>query len=92
MPDPARRELTEHIDGVARFYWQQNAGDRLLQPLRRLVLRGGAPSDEVVAALASRSGIDAKRVRWALTEPVGNDSGSFLTATRILFDLSKLNG
>ena len=90
-PDPARRELTEHLDGVARFYWQQGEGSRLLQPLRDAVLRGSAPTQQYIAALAERSGISEERIRWALTNSPGKDSRSFLAAARILHDLSKRN-
>jgi hypothetical protein len=92
VPDPARRELVEHIDGVARFYWQQGQGVRLLEPLRRAVLRGAAPTEERIMTLAERSGISRDRIKRALVEPPGKDSGSFLAAAKTLFDLNKLNG
>ena len=95
-PDPARRELTEHLDGVGRFYWQQHADGRLLEPLRRAVLRGRAPTAERIAALARRSDISEQRVRQALIgipeTGAKKDSGGFLAVARTLYDLSKLNG
>ncbi len=89
--NPARRELMEHVDGVARFYWQQGDSDRLLAPLRRLVLRGVQPTHALVAELAQRSGHSPQRVRRALTEALGKDSGGFVKAVRTLYDLHKLN-
>ena len=91
VPDPARRELMEHVDGVARFYWQHGDSDRLLSPLRKLVLRGARPTDDVVADLAERSGHSPERVRWALSESLGRDGGGFVKAVRTLYDLHKLN-
>ncbi len=90
-PDPARRELTEHLDGIGRFYWQQRAGDRLLAPIRRLVLRGALPTDVLIADLAKRSGHHPERVRRALTESLDRDSGGFVQVVRTLYDLNKLN-
>ena len=81
----------EHVDGVARFYWQQGRGNRLLTPLRRLVLRGAQPTDDLIADLAQRCGHSEERVRWALTESPGWDSGGFVKAVRTLYDLHKLN-
>jgi len=91
QPDPARRELMEHIDGVARFYWQQGDSDRLLAPLRRQVLRGANPTAAHVADLAQRSRHSEARIRWALTGAPGKDSGGFVAAVRTLYDLLKLN-
>ncbi|MCZ6709003.1 MAG: DUF4350 domain-containing protein [Gammaproteobacteria bacterium] len=91
QPDTARRELTEYLDGVARFYWQQGDSDRLLMPLRRLVLRGVPPTPGLVADLARRSGHSAERVRRALAEDIGGDSSGFVMAMRTLHDLNNLN-
>lgn len=91
QPDTARRELMEHIDGVARFYWQQGDSGRLLAALRRGVLRGAEPGAALVADLAERSGHSEERIRWALSAAPGRDSGNFLKAVRTLYDLHKLN-
>lgn len=85
--DAARRELVEHIDGVSRFYWQQNAGESLISGLRTAVLRGARPSERLVRELASRSGYSAERIRRALTGEPSKDPGSFLRTVRVLHDL-----
>lgn len=85
--EAARRELVEHIDGVARFYWQQDASEGLIAAMRTAVLRGVRPSDRVVRELASRSDHSEERVRRALSGKTGRDPGSFLRTVRVLHDL-----
>jgi hypothetical protein len=44
----------------------------------------------MITEFAERSGHSEARVRWALTESLGRDSGGFVTAVRTLYDLHKL--
>ena len=86
-PDPARRELAEHLDGIARFFWQQGEDERLLGAWRRELLQGGALSEERIEQLAERSGVAKNRVRWAMTSSAGRDHRRFLAISKTLYDL-----
>ncbi len=87
-PDPARRELMEHIDGVARFLWQQGQADSLLEALRRSVLgsrlANSAESEKLIAGLSARSGVPVERIRWALFGTIGKDTSSLIAAVKQL--------
>ena len=87
-PDPARRELMEHVDGVARFLWQQGRADLLLEALRRSVLGSrldnSAESEKLIAGLSARSGVPVERIRWALFGIIGKDTSSLIAAVKQL--------
>ena len=87
-PDPARRELMEHVDGVARFLWQQGRADSLLEALRRSVLgsrlANSAESEKLIAGLSARSGVPVERIRWALFGTIGKDTSSLIAAVKQL--------
>ncbi|MCZ6641957.1 MAG: DUF4350 domain-containing protein [Gammaproteobacteria bacterium] len=86
--DPLRRELMEHVDGVARFLWQQGEADSLLEPLRRSVLGSlygdRAEAEKLIARLSVRSGMSIERIRWALFAKLGKDTSGIVQAVRQL--------
>ena len=86
--DPLRRELMEHVDGVARFLWQQGEADSLLEPLRRSVLGSvygdRAEAEKLIAGLSVRSGLSIERIRWALFAKLGKDTSGIVQAVRQL--------
>ncbi|MEE9253600.1 MAG: DUF4350 domain-containing protein, partial [Pseudomonadales bacterium] len=90
----ARRQLMEHIDGVARFYWQYGSSDKLLDELREEVMRvhrvrADRKSNDPVASLATLTGIAESDVRWALSVKAQNRDASFSRAVSILQKLRK---
>ena len=86
--DPARRELMEHVDGVARFLWQQRQADSLLEALRRSVLGSqagnSAECERLIAGLSARSGVPVERIRWALFGTIGKDTSSLVAVVKQL--------
>jgi hypothetical protein len=65
---PARRALLDHVDGVARFFWQQRATAALLAPLQREVADG-------IARRARHSGSDRERTLRDLAVECGLTPG-----------------
>ncbi|MCZ6617197.1 MAG: DUF4350 domain-containing protein [Gammaproteobacteria bacterium] len=86
--DPARRELMEHVEGVARFLWQQGEADSLLEAMRRSVLGSlpgnSAEAEKLIAELSARTGFSVERIRWSLFGRVGKDTSSLVAAVRQL--------
>ena len=90
--EPLRRELMEHVDGVARFLWQQGEADSLLKAIRRSVLgslhgdgaEAEAEAEKLLSGLSARSGVPLERIRWALFAKVGKDTSSILAVVRQL--------
>jgi hypothetical protein len=97
LAPPTRRALLEHVDGVARFYWQQRASSALLAPLRRDVAarigrrarRIGAHTDDVMEAAAAACELPANEVRRALAAEPPARYEDFARAVRALQQLRK---
>ena len=89
-----RRQLMEHIDAVARFYWQYRSSDELLDELREEVMhvhRVGADqnSNDLAASLGALTGVAEADVRWALSVKIHHKDVSFVRAVSILQKLRK---
>ncbi|MEJ2133321.1 MAG: hypothetical protein P8Y95_17235, partial [Gammaproteobacteria bacterium] len=84
----ARRQLMEHIDGVARFYQQHRSIDTLLEDLRGEIARAhearGDGTNDLSASLAAQTGIAEDEIRWALDVRTNNREASFHRAVGIL--------
>lgn len=78
-----RRNVLEHIDGVARFYYQQGEHERLLDALRALCHLDGAEVARI-SRLAEQLGETPDRIRWALTGEISGNSQEFTVAVQIL--------
>ena len=92
--DPGqRRSVLEHVQGMARFRWQQGQGAALVDELRLSVLRGltfedeGARADWFSAA-ARTAGVSEEQVRWALESEVTKDVQAVKRMVRILNDIN----
>jgi hypothetical protein len=77
----------EHIEGSARFRWQQRDAEGLLESMRRSVLAGASISDSSdphLRVLAQLSGVSAKDAQMALFGNVDGDINAFTTAIQTL--------
>lgn len=84
-----RRQLMEHIDGIARFFWQHRSSDKLLDALRDEVMsmhhvRADQRSNDLAASLAALTGVAEDEVRWALGARTEHNDTSFSRAVSIL--------
>ncbi len=91
------RKFSEHVDMAGRFLWRRRNTGELLAPLRRRVLhafsralglRPDTPPEEVARRIAERTGLEEKRVRFALTAVNIRDATQLTQTVR---DLQKLH-
>jgi len=85
-PLSERRQLMEHVEGVARYRFRRGEADSLLAPLRAAVLADApeGPRQSFVAELARRSRVRARALAQALFGSPGGDVHEFTEAVRIL--------
>ena len=82
-----RREVLEHLEGNARFLWQQHERDALLTALRQ---RPRALSERLgVPALAEAAGIPENLVVQALAERAVRRTDEFRDLVRVLVRLNR---
>lgn len=94
-----RRSLLEHVEGSARFRWQQNDPNGLLGALRADVLRDragpGRPLTQSDTArleqLATRAQLTTNAVSDALFGNPGRNTRAFTEAVSVLQKLAQLN-
>lgn len=86
--DTERRNVMEHIDGMARFLYQQGRQTALLEHLREQ-LRIDASDRDAIVAVARTLGETPERIVWALTGELGNNPRDFITAVDILQRLTQ---
>lgn len=89
MIEPARREVMEHLEGVARFLWQQKHVDSLLKALRRkpMMLMGVMSIEQ----LAEECGLSTSVVSAALTSNPSSRTDEFRDIVRVLVRLNRLS-
>lgn len=90
----SRRQLMEHIEGVARFYWQHRSGDELLDELREEIMhlhraRTEHGSGDTFANLAAIADVAEEDVRWAFSVETEHRDATFHRAVTILQTLRK---
>ncbi len=92
-PEAGRRALCEHIDAAGEFVFRNHKASALYAPLRRafdMRLQREDPQlaalegEELIAVLATRTGVPATRVRTALQPTDINDPNVFQTAVQFL--------
>lgn len=97
-PEPARRELGEHLAAVGRFVWRAGGLEHWLEAAResfrtRLALRHPAihalPPAEQAVALAELTQRPASLIAAALHQPAGSPQ-SFTLAVRTLRNLERI--
>lgn len=78
-----RRNVMEHIDGIARFHYQQSDQNRLLQHLRRQCpININDPT--AIEGAAQDLGESPERIRWALATEISNNTNDFTAAVQLL--------
>ena len=88
-----RRSVLEHVQGMARFRWQQGQGAELIDELRVGAVRGLAFEDEAARtewfrAAARTAGVNEEQIRWALEAEVTKDVQAAKRMVRILRDIN----
>lgn len=89
-----RRQLMEHIDGIAQFFWQHRSSDKLLDALREEVMsmhhvRADQRSNDLASSLATITGVAEEEVRWALGVRTERNDANFSRAVGILQRMRK---
>jgi len=82
-----RRQLTEHIDGIARFRWQQGDATRLIGALRDDVLNACAIKSRDCAELselARSAGMTTMVVQHVLFDDLTDSPKEFTDAVKSL--------
>ena len=77
----------EHIEGSARFRWQQRDAEGLLASMRRSVLTGASiqdSGDPRLRVLAQLSGVSVEAAQTALFGKLDGDINAFTTAIQTL--------
>jgi hypothetical protein len=85
-PLPQRRQLMEHVEGVARYRFRRGEADSLLAPLRAAVLAEAPENlqESFVPELARRSRVQVRALTRSLFGSPGSDVQEFTEAVRIL--------
>jgi hypothetical protein len=98
-PDPARRNLLEHVDASGRLLWQEGAGDRLVKATRAALLSriehthpawALLPLPQLHVQLAEFSQLPSQQLFRALFEDHYATPAEFTAAIRTLEHLRKL--
>jgi hypothetical protein len=91
----SRRGVLDHVDGVARFYWQQRSSALLLEPMQREVIallaqrarRTGMDRGLLLDAVAAECGVPLAQARRALATTPAPDSAQLTRTVQILQQL-----
>lgn len=93
-----RRQLSEHLRACGRYLWYAGQQARLYRALRRSLVQRmlrrhpqwrQLSNNDLLAALASHSGLGEDALRRALTDPPSQELARFLTDVRVLNQLRK---
>jgi hypothetical protein len=82
-----RRQLMEHIDGIARFRWQQRDATQLVHALRGEVLKGSSIKSRdgtELQTLARNAGVSLREAQRVLFDDLTDDSRDFTNTVKSL--------